>query len=80
LRDPKLDLVSMKSKSSDGGILGLKKLTKRAKTLQSMSKSLTSGAGDLIGGVTNLSKDVINKLQRKNTIDEKKEEGDWWLE
>jgi hypothetical protein len=33
LKDPKLDLVSMKSKSSDGGILGLKKLAKRAKTL-----------------------------------------------
>jgi hypothetical protein len=45
-----------------------------------MSKNLTSGAGDLIGGVTNLSKDVINKLQRKNLPDEKKEEGDWWLE
>ena len=62
LRDPNLDLIKMKSQSSEGGILGIKKMAKRAKTLGAMSKSLTGGAGDLLGGVKNLSKDAINKL------------------
>ena len=42
--------------------MGLGKLKKRAQTLKAMGKNLTDGGGDLLGGITNLSKDVINKL------------------
>jgi len=46
-----------------------------------MSKNLTGGTEDLLGGINNLSKDVINKLQIKDIveIDSDKEEADWWL-
>ena len=43
-------------------LLGLGKLKKRAQTLKAMSSNLTNGGGELLGGITNLSKDVINKL------------------
>jgi hypothetical protein len=46
-------------------VLGLGKLKKKAQTLSAMSKNLTGEAGNLLGGVANISKEYINKLQKK---------------
>ena len=45
-----------------------------------MSKKLTDGGENLLGGIENLSKDAINKLQKKeiNDDDINKEEDDYW--
>jgi len=46
-----------------------------------MGKSLAQGGDDLIGDITQVSKDVINNLQRQKKIDDDEiEENDWWKE
>ena len=46
-----------------------------------MGKSLAQGGDELIGDITQVSKDVINNLQRQKKIDDDEiEENDWWKE
>ena len=35
-----------------------------------MGKNLTGGTSDLLGGIGNISKDLINKLQKQEVKDE----------
>ena len=72
--------VNQKQSSLGKSILGLGKLKKRAQTLSAMGKNLTDGGENILGDLTNLSKEAINKLQKKTIIepDEEKEEDDWW--
>ena len=71
--------VPVKTKP-DGTLRGLGNIKKRAQTLKAMSKKLTDGGENLLGGIENLSKDAINKLQKKeiNDDDINKEEDDYW--
>ena len=80
--DMDLQLDAKKQSSAGQSILGLGKLKKRAQTLSAMGKNLTDGGENFLGDLSNLSKDAINKLQKKNIIepDEEKEEDDWWLQ